>query len=98
MVEAVKDQNNRIIAYTNGEVGSTIGEATTIDVTLVPSYTVTFWNKEVNPEKQIGTEMVMEGGKLDKAPMRRWRQVQSCRDISLWHGRIRQERFIPTGL
>ena len=67
MVEAVKDQNNRIIAYTNGEVGSTIGEATTIDVTLVPSYTVTFWNKEVNPEKQIGTEMVMEGGKLDKA-------------------------------
>ncbi len=34
MVEAVKDQNNRIIAYTNGEVGSTIGEATTIDVTL----------------------------------------------------------------
>lgn len=67
MVEAVKDQNNRIIAYTNGDAGSTIGEATTIDVTLVPSYTVTFWNKEVNPEKQIGTEMVMEGGKLDKA-------------------------------
>ena len=67
MVEAVKDQNNRIIAYTNGDAGSTIGEATTIDVTLVPSYTVTFWNKEVSPEKKIGTEMVMEGGKLDKA-------------------------------
>ena len=67
MVEAVKDQNNRIIAYTNGDAGSTIGEATTIDVTLVPSCTVTFWNKEVSPEKQIGTEMVMEGGKLDKA-------------------------------
>ena len=66
-VEAVKDQNNRIIAYTNGDAGSTIGEATTIDVTLVPSYTVTFWNKEVSPEKKIGTEMVMEGGKLDKA-------------------------------
>ena len=67
MVEAVKDQNNRIIAYTNGDVGSTIGEATTIDVTLVPSCTVTFWNKEISPEKKIGTEMVMEGGKLDKA-------------------------------
>ena len=67
MVEAVKDQNNRIIAYTNGDAGSTIGEATTIDVTLVPSYTVTFWNKEISPEKKIGTEMVMEGGKLDKA-------------------------------
>ena len=67
MVEAVKDQNDRIIAYTNGDAGSTIGEATTIDVTLVPSYTVTFWNKEVSPEKKIGTEMVMEGGKLDKA-------------------------------
>ena len=66
-VEAVKDQNDRIIAYTNGDAGSTIGEATTIDVTLVPSYTVTFWNKEVSPEKKIGTEMVMEGGKLDKA-------------------------------
>lgn len=67
MVEAVKDQNNRIIAYTNGDAGSTIGEATTIDVTLVPSCTVTFWNKEISPEKKIGTEMVMEGGKLDKA-------------------------------
>lgn len=67
MMEAVKDQNNRIIAYTNGDVGSTIGEATTIDVTLVPSCTVTFWNKEISPEKKIGTEMVMEGGKLDKA-------------------------------
>ena len=67
MVEAVKDQNDRIIAYTNGDAGSTIGEATTIDVTLVPSNTVTFWNKEVSPEKKIGTEMVMEGGKLDKA-------------------------------
>lgn len=67
MVEAVKDQNDRIIAYTNGDAGSTIGEATTIDVTLVPSCTVTFWNKEISPEKKIGTEMVMEGGKLDKA-------------------------------
>lgn len=67
MMEAVKDQNDRIIAYTNGDAGSTIGEATTIDVTLVPSYAVTFWNKEVSPEKKIGTEMVMEGGKLDKA-------------------------------
>lgn len=67
MVEAVKDQNNRIIAYTNGDAGSTIGEATTIDVTLVPSCTVTFWNKEVSPEKKLGTEVVMDGGKLDKA-------------------------------
>ena len=67
MVEAVKDQNNRIIAYTNGDAGSTIREATTIDVTLVPSCTVTFWNKEVSPEKKLGTEVVMDGGKLDKA-------------------------------
>ena len=65
--EAVKGPDGRITAYTNGAAGSTIGDATTVDVTLVPSHTVTFWNKEVSPEKKIGTEMVMEGGKLDKA-------------------------------
>jgi len=67
MVEAVKDQNDRIIAYTNGTAGSTIEEATIIDVTLVPSHTVTFWNKEVRPVKKLGTNVVMEGGTLDKA-------------------------------
>lgn len=67
MAEAVKGADGRITAYTNGAAGSTIGEATTIDVTLVPSYTVTFWNKEVSPAKKLGTKVVMEGGKLDKA-------------------------------
>ncbi len=28
---------------------------------------MTFWNKEVSPEKKLGTEVVMDGGKLDKA-------------------------------
>ena len=65
--EAVKGPDGRITAYTNGAVGTTIGDATTIDVTLVPSHTVTFWNKEVRPVKKLGTNVVMEGGTLDKA-------------------------------
>ena len=33
-----------------------------------------------------------------RQPMQKCRQLQPCQDTSLWHGRIRQERFIPTRL